>query len=72
LSSNDDPEIVIKLPLSQLQTVVQQLGSGAYRDVAIVVTNICQQAEPQVRAAETARQPIKPDESVAAPSARPH
>jgi hypothetical protein len=71
---NDDPEIVIRLPISAWHIVVQHLQAGAYRDVASVLSEISEQAEPQIREAQAvALSNGKPEESAATANVvRPH
>jgi hypothetical protein len=52
--SNPDPEVTIRLRLSQWDVVWAHLLAGIYRDVADVLADISQQADPQIEAATKA------------------
>jgi len=54
LSGNDDPEIVLRLPLSALHIIVQHLGFGAFNTVYSVLTAVIEQANPQIALAAAA------------------
>ena len=47
-SKTDDPEIVLRLPLSAVYTIMQHLGAGAFNTVVTVVNAIVEQGNPQI------------------------
>jgi hypothetical protein len=51
---SDDPEIVIKLPLSAWRIVMQHLQMGTFSTVFGVVSALCEQADPQINLAAAA------------------
>jgi len=52
-----DPEIILRLPLSAVQIVIQHLHLGAFGTVVGVVNAIVEQANPQIALATAASPP---------------
>ncbi len=62
-----DPDITLTLPLSTWKVVMAHLGRGQFCDVAEIVEAMGIQADPQIKAAQSApRQPVRSHDAEAA------